>query len=282
MSAQSPIRKITDYHPTMENDDTAFVLGNKPAIEKQDNEPFPFFRLPFEIRLLCYRYLVPDLLIPSYPVPSRFSTPDTRTHIRADEQICTPGILAVSKRVHDEVINEFYSRGQFELTIVRRGCLTFDFLGRGHSFDEDNLPSVYYLVKNLKLTIKIKSCPLGDASNQISRVYQQCFFHAKPSALETLQIEIKGQGAFWSVHLHDPTFLGITIAEYLGPLKALRGLKKVTVLRKLEMPNMWATIETNSQFVISRTNKMLDEIQIALDELKELMVSPSPATLLDS
>lgn len=266
----------------MENDEADFGPGGSTfKIKSTEIEPFPFFRLPFEIRLLCYQYLIPDITISSYPVPSRFSTPETPTEIRADKQICTPGILAVSKRVHDEVIDEFYGRGQFELTVVKRGDLTFDFLGRGHFFDDENLPRVYYLVRNLKLTIKIKTCPSGEAGDQISRIYLQCFFHLKQTALETVHIEIVNQGTFWSEHLRDPTRLGNTIAGYLGPLKAVRGMKRVTVLQNIEMPNEWETsgLGLDNDLMASRRDKILSEVQNALDEVKCLMVLPNHPSL---
>lgn len=255
--------------------------NNYKLIECIGIEVFPFLCLPIELRILTYRYLVPNIDISSHPMPSRFPNPESPTEIREDKQICTPGILRVSKQIYQEAITEFYGCGRFQLTVVRRGEMTFDFLGYGYLFD-DVLPPVLNLVRNLKLTIKVNRSPTPERAEQIAHLFRRCFLHPERSALETMHIEFGsfGYGVFWSEHLQNANLLSDTLDRYLGPLKEVRELKAVTAVQHLDMPNDHDRGGLGNEFE-ARRDAILVEIKTTLEELVKLMVLPLQATSTD-
>jgi hypothetical protein len=66
-------------------------------------------KLPAEVRLMIYRYLVPD-----QPVPSR-SCPD---RLRGDRASVTTSLLRVNRAIHDEYAHVFYGETTFNLRVV--------------------------------------------------------------------------------------------------------------------------------------------------------------------
>jgi len=224
-----------------------------------------------ELRILCYRYLVPNIDF----VFNRSSPFDnTTSDLRSDGDSCTPAILRVSKQVYREAIKEFYGYRTFTLEILNLGGpMGFNFLSQECLWDKD-LPSIFFSVKKLCLSLEFSSSPDLERSRQLARIVRHCFLE-RASCLESLHIQIEPGARFWLQHMRYLDKLPITIDCYLGPLMEVRGLSTVTV-GKVEYKFM----TERSLAIIETKDRMLRDLDAALDELKNLMVLPWPETAL--
>lgn len=108
-------------------------------------EPFPFLQLPLDVRVMIYRYLVPNE--PSselYGAPQRLDGP------------CHPSILAVSRDVRKEVLPEWYHLAvQYRAKVDHNGVRVL-----GHKFAWHEYPPLaFYRIKSLCLDVKLEMRP---------------------------------------------------------------------------------------------------------------------------
>src|ERR1700761_5056207 len=77
-----------------------------------------FLDLPVELRLMVYKYLVPNTFVPvRFLPPSSLAHPD-QLNLRTDGRFCYPAILRTNRLIYKEAIDLWYGSAVFYLQIV--------------------------------------------------------------------------------------------------------------------------------------------------------------------
>ena len=184
--------------------------------------------LPFEIRVMVYRYLVPNI----FREDMRLS-PALR-----DDGLCYPGILRTSRQIYKEAIYEFYGQVFFRASIVTSG---FHIHGSSYSL-HSRPPSTLRHIRMLDLSIYL-SAPnmwdtVGSRRNSLSprRHYNYTPFlrlwlarGPEPIRLQKLRLRFVLSFAFIEAYKGQLSELRAALNQQLSPLRAVRGLWEVSI-----------------------------------------------------
>src|ERR1700748_601884 len=87
-------------------------------------ERLSFLDLPVELRLMVYKYLIPNtIVIPMRGLPRENYPPET---LRTDGQLCYPAILRTNRRIYEEAIDMWYGTATFHMDIHGRNIYFLD------------------------------------------------------------------------------------------------------------------------------------------------------------
>ncbi|RDW72207.1 hypothetical protein BP5796_08241 [Coleophoma crateriformis] len=217
---------------------------------------FPLFELPLEIRLLIYRYLVPNI----------FADDETfRKPFRDDGGPCCPALLRANKQIYREAIGEFYGQEYFGLWIKPSGWA----FARSSGMPIKNpFPTAIRLVEKLALTIY-----LGNYSDNFNyqAILADYFTNAQHGALRRLRLTLLVSIEFFELFRHKPARLRKQIEAELRPLRSGRGLSEVS-LTKIDSCHPITVWGHEKTFEASMT-EFLGVIQTFFDELRIEMIS---------
>ncbi|RDW65989.1 hypothetical protein BP6252_09624 [Coleophoma cylindrospora] len=217
---------------------------------------FPLLELPFEIRLLIYRYLVPNI----FADDATFRKP-----FRDDGGPCCPALLRANKQIYREAIGEFYGLEYFGLWINPSG---WAFARSSGMPIKNRFPTAIRFVEKLALTIY-----LGNYSDNFNyqAILGDYFTRAQNGPLRSLRLTLLVSIEFFERFRYKPARLRKQIEAELRPLRSGRGLSEVS-LTKIDSCHpitVWGHEET---FEASMA-EFLGVIQTFFDELRIEMIS---------
>lgn len=108
----------------------------------------PFLRLPAEVRLLIYRYLIPDNPLETWsPRLDPF-------YLRLDGKPCASAILRTNRTVYQEVVREWYGLIPY-VAVIKQQCINF----LGTIIPPSLVLSIFWQIRSFELIICLESEP---------------------------------------------------------------------------------------------------------------------------
>lgn len=227
-----------------------------PQTPNPPSTSFPFLRLPVELRVQIYQYLIPDL-----PVPTWFSN-YRRSPLRRDGAPCCPAILRTCRTIYRELVAEWYGAAMYSISIAYHGiyCFNSKFLPYSRS-----LPSVFREIKYLDLSIELtgylhvctpRSSDYGTSTYCPQFTFQDCLqvlvdcFAPGRAKLKQLRLHLSaGLPFFYYIKRHPGEVLR-TLEWNLAPLRKIQGLSEVSI--DLHIPKIVSRVDFRSQPLIHK------------------------------
>lgn len=85
---------------------TTAILDQRPMC---DEVASPFMKLPVEVRLLIYSYLMPDMVVHAATMPGKA----LNECLRFDRKPCCPALLRTNRTVHHELVEQWYRSARY-------------------------------------------------------------------------------------------------------------------------------------------------------------------------
>ena len=238
-----------------------------------DSTDSPFLRLPLEVRLQIYGFLIPDIPVLNYNFidgPTRKAS----TKFRHDAQVLSPQLLQVNKQIHAEATPAFYGNALFQISTKNVGRQNYMLLGRRASWSPP--PFVMRYIRKLQLTIHINgfrhvnlSDSPGDQTNKLAGLIHDTLRHPQ-SCLEDIQLHIGFDADFWYRQVESTIAQGREeehIRALLDPLRLVNGLKKVEVTKYQRS----AQSRRHQGEEVTQLQAILDR---EVEEVKDAMMAP--------
>lgn len=235
-----------------------------PVLAKRDDEfeqtsrssslAFPLLELPFEIRLLIYGCLVPNVFVDD----ATFRKP-----FRNDGAPCCPAILRANKEIYDEVVGEFYGQEYYGLWINPSG---WAFARSSGMPIKNRFPTAIRLVQKLALSIY-----LGNYSDNFNyqAILTEYFKDSQCGSLHSLRLTLLISIEFFELYRYKPVLLRHQIEAELRPLRSGRGLSEASLVEiDYRHPiTVWGheeTFHTSMAEFLGVIETFFDELQIEM------------------
>jgi hypothetical protein len=120
--------------------------------QKSQARQVSFLDLPVELRLVVYKYLVPNTVVPVRYFPSSDDAHSDHLNLRTDGRFCYPAILRTNRLIYEEAIDLWYGTAVFYLNILGD---FLNFQGTKY-FPGDVLPQTLRRVRTLHITLTLR------------------------------------------------------------------------------------------------------------------------------
>lgn len=160
------------------------VKGKKkevtPDLPEKKKQYQGFLKLPAEIRLLFYSYLVPTS-DPWEFYESRFTWhEEVRVPLRHDKGKCAPALLSTCKKIRDELMPEFYSHEQFTVQTHLKSIIWFDIEIK----DIAKWPKAFSYITDLRLIVPLRYNPDEEEEEDARHIFSAVI---APRIVETIK-----------------------------------------------------------------------------------------------